>query len=272
MTNPSWQPALPYPRLRLVPRARRPALADFRARWQRPRVPVVLEGTTEDWPARRWTPASLGAAHPAHEITAYVLRDGRIQLDPRTGFRVERMPLSRYVEATVSAGGEVRWYLRCGLDALPPSLAAEVGPMRYADATRGLRRNLWFAAAGTITHLHFDLPFNLVAQLHGQKRFVLFAPRERRRLSPHGWLSSTPHLSRVDAERPDFVRHPSLSDAEAWECVLEPGDALFIPPRWWHYARSLATSISVNTWWADPLTYPVMRLSDAYKRVRGLAI
>jgi hypothetical protein len=236
----------------------------------------VLERAIEDWPARAWSPEMLASRHGDHEIDAYVLRDGRIQLDARTGFCVERMPLSGYIAMTERAAREpssdVRWYLRCALAALPPALAAGVGRLPYADARLGLRRNLWFAAAGTITHLHFDLPDNLVAQLHGQKRFVLFAPRERRRLDPHGWLSSTPHLSRVDAERPDFARHPRLREAEAWECVLEPGDVLFLPPRWWHYARALTTCISVNTWWARPAIYPVMLASDAYKRARGLHI
>ena len=31
--------------------------------------------------------------------------------------------------------------------------------------------------------------------------------------------------------------------------IIEKGDLLFIPQKWWHHIRSLETSISVNTWW-----------------------
>ena len=32
-------------------------------------------------------------------------------------------------------------------------------------------------------------------------------------------------------------------------CVLEQGDGLFIPLRWWHYMRTQSLSCSVNYWW-----------------------
>ena len=31
--------------------------------------------------------------------------------------------------------------------------------------------------------------------------------------------------------------------------VLGPGDALFIPPRWWHHVRALTPSASLSVWW-----------------------
>jgi lysine-specific demethylase 8 len=30
---------------------------------------------------------------------------------------------------------------------------------------------------------------------------------------------------------------------------LEPGDALYIPAKWWHQVESLDLSASVNSWW-----------------------
>lgn len=33
------------------------------------------------------------------------------------------------------------------------------------------------------------------------------------------------------------------------DCVLEPGQMLFIPPGWWHYVRSTTVSFSVSFWW-----------------------
>ena len=31
--------------------------------------------------------------------------------------------------------------------------------------------------------------------------------------------------------------------------VLQPGEMLYIPPRWWHYVKSLSVSFSVSFWW-----------------------
>ncbi|KAI1201712.1 hypothetical protein F5X97DRAFT_331179 [Nemania serpens] len=33
------------------------------------------------------------------------------------------------------------------------------------------------------------------------------------------------------------------------DCILEPGDALYIPIGWWHYVRGLSVSFSVSFWW-----------------------
>lgn len=33
------------------------------------------------------------------------------------------------------------------------------------------------------------------------------------------------------------------------DCILEPGDTLYIPVGWWHYVRGLSVSFSVSIWW-----------------------
>ena len=44
-------------------------------------------------------------------------------------------------------------------------------------------------------------------------------------------------------------RYPRFVDAFYQECILEPGDCLFIPKGWWHYVQSLSVSASVSFWW-----------------------
>jgi lysine-specific demethylase 8 len=53
----------------------------------------------------------------------------------------------------------------------------------------------------------------------------------------------------VDAEQPDLARFPLFGSAPYFELTLHAGDMLYIPPRWWHYLRSLSTSFSVSFWW-----------------------
>lgn len=43
---------------------------------------------------------------------------------------------------------------------------------------------------------------------------------------------------------------PGISEVPYIECLLGPGEALYIPKGWWHYIRSIsATGISVSFWW-----------------------
>lgn len=42
-----------------------------------------------------------------------------------------------------------------------------------------------------------------------------------------------------------------MRDLEFLDCILEEGDMLYIPPKWWHYVRSLTTSLSVSFWWSE---------------------
>jgi Cupin-like domain len=44
--------------------------------------------------------------------------------------------------------------------------------------------------------------------------------------------------------------YPGLSSVPYMECLLDAGEALYIPVGWWHYVRSCSTGISVSFWWA----------------------
>jgi hypothetical protein len=278
---------MPFLKLSPIPRIARPAASAFKRDFVDPELPVVITRAIDDWPARSWSPEVLKERFGGAKIRAYVLKDGRIQLDARRGFLLEDMLLGDYIDyagrarLTTGAPGrpagerdepaEVRWYLRAHLRQLPAGLRKDVPVPEYCAHGVGLRKNLWYAARGTVSQLHFDLPRNLVAQLYGKKRFILFSPRDSNYLYPYSWFSSTPHLSQIDPEKPSKV-FPLLALARGFSCQLEPGDMLFIPPRWWHHARALEVSIAVNFWWSSPKLYPLVLASDVYKLMRGLNI
>jgi hypothetical protein len=255
-----------------LPTVRRPTVGAFHAEFVEAPRPVKIVGAIEHWPALvRWSPASFAERHGDFRTFAYAMRDGRITLDRRLGFQVIHLTLREYV-ARIEEGSSPSLYLRAPLSRLPTALAADLEVPPYCAGRPALRHNLWFGGAGTTSQLHFDLPHNLVAQVHGRKRFVLFEPSERRHLHPASWLSSTPHLAHADPLRPDYERFPRLRSARGWVTTLEPGDLLFIPSRFWHHAFSLTTSISTNFWWSTAALRPLILASDLYKRARGLNI
>lgn len=77
---------------------------------------------------------------------------------------------------------------------------------------------------------HYDAVDNLLVHIRGRKRVVLFPPTQATNL----YLPLAPNSSSspvVDIDRPDLTRFPRFAraQAKALECVLLPGDILFIP-------------------------------------------
>ena len=101
---------------------------------------------------------------------------------------------------------------------------------------------------GTISPLHFDPKHNFLCQVIGEKYVKLYSDQYSDRLYPHegNILRNT---SQIDAENIDFEKFPNTEQVPYWEGILKPGQMLYIPPKCWHYIRSLSLSFSVSFWW-----------------------
>lgn len=89
---------------------------------------------------------------------------------------------------------------------------------------------------------------NILCQIKGSKRLLLFPPSDVSRLSfPAG--SSTSPVNCFDA---DFVNDPNLARTHRYEAILNPGDVLYIPPLWPHAACPVGgVSVSVNAFFRN---------------------
>ncbi|CUG89622.1 Hypothetical protein, putative [Bodo saltans] len=90
---------------------------------------------------------------------------------------------------------------------------------------------------------HYDTMDNVLLQMVGVKRVVLFPPEQ------HGNLYMKGSSSRVtNMDEPDLARFPRFADAlkHAMVVDLHPGDVLFIPANWFHHITAKSSCIGLN--------------------------
>ena len=83
----------------------------------------------------------------------------------------------------------------------------------------------------------------------------LYDAQHTPRLYPRsGALCNNCHVD-IDAPRPS--EQPLVSGTPFHQCVLAPGEALYIPRHAWHYVRSLEVSMSVSFWFGAKMALTV---------------
>ena len=111
---------------------------------------------------------------------------------------------------------------------------------------------LWFGPAGCVSPLHFDPLDNLFLQFSGVKQFILYPQNlddDNACFYPGG--GGQMNTSSIgDIEQVDLSTFPRFREApQPLFASVTPGDALYIPKKWWHHVRSLERSVSVNIFW-----------------------
>jgi len=106
------------------------------------------------------------------------------------------------------------------------------------------------------TPTHVDEWNNIGCVVAGRRRFTLFPPEQIANLyiGPLDFAPTGAPMSLVSLRNPDFERYPKFREAlaAAHTADLTPGDAIFIPPLWWHHVESLESfNVLVNYWWHD---------------------
>eukprot|EP00759_Apiculatamorpha_spiralis_P037339 PhF_6_TR37209/c0_g1_i1/m.54856/K18066/TYW5; tRNA wybutosine-synthesizing protein 5 len=124
---------------------------------------------------------------------------------------------------------------------VPPLFhSTATAPTKYSQSC--LRMN----GRGVQLWTHYDIMDNILCQIVGTKRVVLYPPSQYGNLYMEGSTSKV-----VEIDKPDYTRFPKFREAQrhAIEVMLEPGDVLFIPSMWFHNVTALDPAISVNVFW-----------------------
>lgn len=229
--------------------------------------PAVLRGLVNAWPA-----VAVGRRSPA-AVVEYLRRFDNgglvdaIMTPPEVGGRVfynEAMSGFNFARNRLPITAVAEQVLRYAAFARAPAVAAQSALMR--DCLPGFSAEnplsvldsdvlprIWLGTAIT-TPTHLDEWNNIGCVVCGRRRFTLFPPEQIANLyiGPLDFAPTGAPMSLVRLHEPDLERFPRFRQAQAAAVTAElgPGDAIFIPPLWWHHVESLEPfNLLVNYWW-----------------------
>lgn len=223
---------------------------DFLSRYMHAGKPVVVTGVASNWPAmHRWTPEHFKQRFGSQPVTIGYERN---------------MPFDQFVDEVLASSPDKPgpYMYRSFLHEVLPELLPDVIPQnkfafgrRYAsplmpEAWRrpdGYLKLLMGGVGSKFPVMHFDgeNAHAAITEIYGDKEFVMYAPEDGKYLYPKKFFPN--HSIVDDPVMQDLDRFPLLAHATQYRTVLQPGDMIFVPARWWHAARALSTSISVCT-------------------------
>jgi hypothetical protein len=222
--------------IELQPTARTATISkqDFMQNYKTRQIPVVIEQLTASWPAReKWNLDYLCAAVGENTVPLY---GGGC---PAQGRRhqhasVAAMKLKDYIEALRQGENKLRMFFY-NIRTEAPQLGKD-----FAFPDLGLKwfdklPVLFFGGKGAKVQMHFDIDLADILLCHfgGKKRVYLFPPEQTKYLYHVPFSFSS--LFDIDFENPDYEKYPALHCLQGSVTELEHGDALYIPPGYWHY-------------------------------------
>ena len=251
---------------------------------------VILRGVAASWPAvakGRESPLALAQyladmdnGCPVGALMTRPEEGGRLFFDATmTGFN--------YLHTKAPVSQVLDQMLRYAQFEVAPAVAIQSAVI--AQCLPGFKRDqalsllddsveprAWIGTA-LITPAHFDESHNIAVCVAGRRRFTVFPPEQVANLyiGPIDHAPAGRPISVVDFANPDFDRFPLFREALAHAQVadLEPGDAIYMPPLWWHHVQSLSPfNMLVNYWWGHPPSPGLAALILATAALRALPL
>ncbi|XP_033157988.1 bifunctional peptidase and arginyl-hydroxylase JMJD5 [Drosophila mauritiana] len=238
-----------------IPQLDAPSLEEFQTKCFEAGQPTLLLNTIQHWPAlRKWldlnyllqvagnrtVPIEIGSNYASDEWSQQLVK-------------IRDFLSRQFGKEPSKAGQNIEYLAQHELFSQIPALKEDISIPDYCtisnkDTPEAVDIKAWLGPAGTVSPMHYDPKHNLLCQVFGSKRIILAAPADTDNLYPHDseFLANT---ARIDAAQLDPETYPLVAKVKFYQLLLQPGDCLYMPPKWWHYVRSEAPSFSVSFWW-----------------------
>ncbi|BES91723.1 tRNA-yW synthesizing protein 5 [Nesidiocoris tenuis] len=139
-----------------------------------------------------------------------------------------------------------------------PKIAKDIAFPKLFDDEDFFSSVIRIGSRGVQIWTHYDVMDNMLIQVSGEKRVVLFSPEDTHYLYLSGDKSRIP-----DIDNPDPSDFPDFAKARRLETVLRPGDVLFIPALWHHTTEARTFGVGVNVFWKN-LPHEMYDKTDVY--------
>ncbi|XP_034780395.2 tRNA wybutosine-synthesizing protein 5 isoform X1 [Acipenser ruthenus] len=224
------------------------------------RRPAVLKGVQLGGCTEKWSVDYLATKGADHDVKIHVSSVPQMDF-LRKNFLYRSLPFDVFVKRAAEAkhaeyfiSEKESYYLRSlGEDPRKdnadirkqfPSLAEDFLLPEFFEKEQFFSSVFRISSPGLQLWTHYDVMDNLLVQVTGRKRVVLYSPRD----APYLYLSGD-KSEVLDVDHPDLNRYPEFVKARRYECCLEPGDILFIPALWFHNTLALQFGVGVNIFW-----------------------
>ena len=220
-----------------IQRCRISSVEEFERNFRRRSLPVVLEGLLDDWPAlKKWS----------FQYLASKCGSASVVVNSYNSSLARELPFAEFVQLleASSGGGQQPIYLQEWLyQTSCPFLSEDLPelPIAQYDFRRILygeristNHQLWIGQRGATTRLHQDsyLIDVMHAQIVGSKHWLVMGPETS--VAPDG------------AGGMDFAGLAGNPQARILQCVLQPGDVIYLPAEWWHRIELFSDSIGLG--------------------------
>ncbi|KAK9480214.1 hypothetical protein V1514DRAFT_325781 [Lipomyces japonicus] len=249
-------------------------------------MPLHLIGAANSWPAiQHWNSLDYLLSKTNNGLRVVPVEVGKSYVSNAWSQKLVTLRSLLHEWTNPCEAAEVKYLAQHDLLAQVPVLRKDVLTPNVVysqinDQERAPVLNSWLGPAGTISPLHTDPNHNVLVQVVGFKYVRLYPP------STKGITSCNDMGNTCDVElesgafgalfEDEDVSASSLEDDVVdfeklkarvlakkkyqqqfsefpWtdgyvECILAPGDEIFVPSGWWHYVRSLTPSFSVSFW------------------------
>uniref|UniRef100_A0A0N5AL71 JmjC domain-containing protein 5 n=1 Tax=Syphacia muris TaxID=451379 RepID=A0A0N5AL71_9BILA len=239
----------PLPNSQQVRKVHRPSMEQFLDIIAK-QEPVIITGVVTEWPAfKKWNFDYFNSV-AGNRTVPVELGNSYASDDWKQTFMTIREYIQGYIENEHPS--EIGYFAQHRLfDQIPEFFNDLILPDYYSIYSKDdVDLMIWFGPAGTVSPLHTDPKSNIFCQVYGRKFFRMVPYSESEYVYRHdeGLLTNT---TEMDVEKPDLKKYPKFSSAHVYDCVVEAGDSLYLPPRFWHHVRSLDPSISVSCWFEE---------------------
>ena len=217
--------------------------------------PCLIKGAVKHWPAiKKWRDPDYLKAKCGDSPTTYY---PHMNYDHTDNMKVDETvkPFSFVLDILCHPSSDITSAPSLMFDK-PPflALAKDVAGFSFLPSPPKpllypASRSFMYKGAGTGWHYHF-VDETLMCQVIGSKKVGLLPPDTETDNIVYDAFTTDAYLSNGDCFDPT-----TASKLKPMLAIVEPGDALYIPPFWWHGVETIGSSfgITVANCWRSPL-------------------